>query len=248
MIMKPNLLKDKFSNIAVAEKEEQKAVITRQEQVNSKNFFSASTFTPQIEEPIVKPQPKKDIVIESQPKQKVNMFSSSAFESTKETAEGDYSNDGGNNGNIGNGGGNDSKGGNSNDEDKAKTIKFVDFSAKPKQKRKVKMFRFRLVTVVYCLIVAICTSWIITNSIKIAQISNSISQTQSNLYLNGAKLVDKIQELEDLQKSPETSSSLIPIDEIITIQPRPLEDPTEYEAQSNWFDSICNWFGNLFGG
>ncbi len=112
-------------------------------------------------------------------------------------------------------------------------------------------FRFRLLTGVFCCIMAILVGWIIGNSIEIATTSNQIvteTANQQEYNVNIAEYMSKISRLDnDTSQSPD-DDSLLPIDEIITITPQPLEDPTEYEEESNWFDSICNWLRNLFGG
>ena len=68
--------------------------------------------------------------------------------------------------------------------------------------------------------------------------------------ISDAEYLSKISRLDSdvSQSDGPQDDSLFPIDEIITITPQPLEDPTAYEEESNWFDSICNWLRNLFGG
>lgn len=114
-------------------------------------------------------------------------------------------------------------------------------------------FKFKLLTGVFCVLFCILTGWIIGNAIQIAQANSQIvSQVaQGQEYeINIAKYLSKISKLDDANKemSSPQDGSLIPIEEIIPITPQPLEDPTEYEQESNWFDKICNWFKNLFGG
>ena len=114
-------------------------------------------------------------------------------------------------------------------------------------------FRFRLLTGVFCCIMAILVGWIIGNSIELATTSEQIASstaTQEEYNVNIAEYLSKISRLDsDAQQSDgPKDDSLLPIDEIITITPQPLEDPTAYEEESNWFDSICNWLRNLFGG
>lgn len=114
-------------------------------------------------------------------------------------------------------------------------------------------FRFRLLTGVFCCIMAILVGWIIGNSIELATTSEQIASstaTQEEYNVNIAEYLSKISRLDsDVQQSDgPKDDSLLPIDEIITITPQPLEDPTAYEEESNWFDSICNWLIHLFGG
>lgn len=114
-------------------------------------------------------------------------------------------------------------------------------------------FRFRLLTGVFCCIMAILTGWIIGNFVEIASTSSQIATetaSQQQYNVNIADYLSKISRLDsDVENADSPADdSLFPIDEIITITPQPLEDPTEYEQESNWFDSICNWIRNLFGG
>lgn len=127
---------------------------------------------------------------------------------------------------------------------------FFEINAKPKKKKKPMKFRFRLLTCVYCAIIAICSGWVITNAVRISNFQSSIESAQSSYELNELKIIKKIEKLDDLREESQKKegSSLLPIEEIITIQPLPLENPTEYKQESNWFDSLCNWIGHLFGG
>ena len=81
--------------------------------------------------------------------------------------------------------------------------------------------------------------------------SNQIATETANQQeynVNIAEYLSKISRLDNDTSQTPDDDSLLPIDEIITITPQPLENPTEYEEESNWFDSICNWLRNLFGG
>ncbi len=134
----------------------------------------------------------------------------------------------------------------SNDELTAKEVESIQNSSQKSCK-----FRFRLLTGVFCCIMAILVGWIIGNSIEIVSTSNQIATETANQQeynVNIAEYLSKISRLDsDTSQTPD-DDSLLPIDEIITITPQPLENPTEYEEESNWFDSICNWLRNLFGG
>lgn len=242
--MKPNFLKEKESSVSVLEKQtahdQQKPTSKTQEEKITQNSF------------------KQNQKVEEQTK--VNLFSAKAFESAKEIAE------------------KQNLFSNKKQEfvpvapakplmEEVKEIEkeqlfeptteiedeaeqFVNFSAKPKSKKKEWKFRVKLLTIIYCAVVAVSAGWVVTNSIRIAQINNTIQQSQSLVNASDIKYVQKIQELENLKDQPPKyeNSDLIPIEEFITVTPRPLQDITEYEQVSNWFDSIVNWFGNLFGG
>lgn len=113
-------------------------------------------------------------------------------------------------------------------------------------------FRMRLCTGVMCLLIALFGGWIIGNTIEIASTSAQIAETEMTKDLYEANLVSYLQKISQLDNwndnNINSDSTLIPIEEIIPIIPTPLEDPTAYERESNWFDKICNWLSNLFGG
>lgn len=113
-------------------------------------------------------------------------------------------------------------------------------------------FRMRLCTGVMCLLIALFGGWIIGNAIEIASTSAQIAETEMTKDLYEANLVSYLQKISQLDNwndnNINSDSTLIPIEEIIPIIPTPLEDPTAYERESNWFDKICNWLSNLFGG
>ena len=238
--MKPNFLKDKESSTAVLEKQ----TVTEEKQSQTKQ-----------EKPVTKPSFEKVQKSEA----KINLFSAKAFEDAKQEAEKqnvlgvkkqgfvpiiepkevvkpqqeelvepkeitpDF-------------------------EEEASS--FGSFSGKPKQKKKEWKFRVKLLTIVYCAVVAVTSGWVVTNAIRISQLNNTIQTSQNIVNASDIKYVQKIQELENLkdQEPNYENSELIPIEEFITVTPRALEDITEYEIQSNWFDNMINWFGNLFGG
>ena len=113
-------------------------------------------------------------------------------------------------------------------------------------------FRLRLCTGVMCLLIALFGGWIIGNAIEIASTSAQIAETEIAKEAYEANLVSYLQKISQLDNwndnNVNSDSSLLPIEEIIPITPTPLEDPTAYERESNWFDKICNWLSNLFGG
>lgn len=115
-------------------------------------------------------------------------------------------------------------------------------------------FRKNLITSVFCCMLAILGGWIIGNSIEIASANSQIVsqiEKQEEYSVNIIEYLSKIGKLDDnVNQTPPNSQdgTLFPIDEIIPITPQPLEDTTAYEQESNWFDKICNWIRNLFGG
>ena len=85
----------------------------------------------------------------------------------------------------------------------------------------------------------------LTNA-EIAEVAQSNNEYSANLV----QLINKISKIKTGEQHPSDADkgSLLPIEDIIPITPEPLEDVTEYEQHSNWFDKICNWLKNLFGG
>ena len=109
-------------------------------------------------------------------------------------------------------------------------------------------FRLRLLTGVFCLVVAVLGGWIIGNIVQISSTTSEIT-TATEYSVNLKDLIKNISKTDkDDQPASPSDGTLLPIEEIIPITPQPLEDTTAYEEESNWFDKICNWFKNLFGG
>ncbi len=115
-------------------------------------------------------------------------------------------------------------------------------------------FKFRLLTSVFCCLLAILGGWIIGNTVEISSTTSQIAteiKKGEEYQVNIIEYLTKIGKLDDnVNQTPPNpeDGSLLPIDEIIPITPQPLEDTTAYEQESNWFDKICNWLKNLFGG
>lgn len=124
------------------------------------------------------------------------------------------------------------------------------FEVKPKNKRKTKLgqFRLKLFTFVFCAIMAVTTGWVITNAVRISNVNKAIETVQTEHSANVIKLKNNIEKLDDLDDNPQESSDLQKVETIITVQPLPLENPTDYQETTNWFDSLCNWISGLFGG
>ena len=123
-----------------------------------------------------------------------------------------------------------------------------DLSTYAQSEIKSYKFRFKLLTGVFCCLLAILTGWIIGNIVEIATTNTEIAtQTEYAVDLKG--LISNISKL-DKDETPASPSdgSLLPIEEIIPVTPGIVEDTTGYESESNWFDKICNWLSNFFGG
>lgn len=109
-------------------------------------------------------------------------------------------------------------------------------------------FRFRLATGVFCCLLALLGGWIIGNVVQIASTSTQITSA-TEYSVNLKDLISNISRTDQEQTPAKPSDgTLLPIEEIIPITPLPVEEPTNYEEESNWFDKICNWLNNVFGG
>ena len=112
-------------------------------------------------------------------------------------------------------------------------------------------FRIKLVTGVYCILVALFGGWVIGNAVDIAQTNSSLYETvSSNQELNAeiGKIVLKIKNFDSASKNPEDGGILTEMaTEIIDVIPEDIIQPNEYVVESNWFDVLCNWIGKLFG-
>lgn len=125
------------------------------------------------------------------------------------------------------------------------------FEIQPKQKKKrtSKNFRLKLFTAVFCVFLAATTGWVITNSVRVSNLNNAIETTQKSHEANELKLIKNLNKIKDLEsKDPSTDTSLDIIEEVIKIQPLPLENFTDYQETSNFFDALCNLISGLFGG
>lgn len=112
-------------------------------------------------------------------------------------------------------------------------------------------FRIKLVTGVYCILVALFGGWVIGNAIDIAHTNASLYETVvSNQELNAeiAKIVLKIKNFDNASKNPDDVGITTEIaTEVIDTIPEDIIEPNEYVVQSNWFDILCNWLARIFG-
>lgn len=121
------------------------------------------------------------------------------------------------------------------------------FEIKPKKKKKISQFRLKLFSVLFCIGMAACTGWVITNFVRISNVNKAIESVQTEHSANVIKLKNNIEKLDDLS-NPEENSDLEKVEKIITVTPLPLEDPTDYQETTNWFNELCDWISGLFGG
>lgn len=124
---------------------------------------------------------------------------------------------------------------------------------KAKKNSKAKLnFRGKLMIIGYSAVVAVMGFLAIFNIVQInnisdrnAQIEAQISQKESSLdelfttykELNNESRISEIVETKNMTKIESTSTTNIA-----------LRDSKEYTKESNWFDSVCNFFSSLFGG
>lgn len=104
---------------------------------------------------------------------------------------------------------------------------------KVKEKRK---FRLKLVSIVYCLIFAMCGGWVIGNAIELSKTNYAISELQ---YLIKIEQLDGFQEVENGDNI---------ITSVVDIEPQPFAEPSTIQPQTNWFDKFCTWLKNILGG
>ena len=108
-------------------------------------------------------------------------------------------------------------------------------------------FRLRLIVAVYCIIIAICSAWVISNAVNINQANAGINEANTAYEINEAKYILKIEQLDNAQ--PEEDGKLSPIapENIFGVEPEPLADIAEPLKNTNWFDMFCNWVSKIFG-
>ena len=121
----------------------------------------------------------------------------------------------------------------------------------PKPKKNFS-FRIKLVTGVYCILVALFGGWGIGNTINISQTNSYLYETTAKTTEINNNIVDIIGDLTKLDSvsgDPEDDTIVVKIvAEEIDIKPEAINKPNDYQKSSNWFDVICNWIASLFGG
>lgn len=121
----------------------------------------------------------------------------------------------------------------------------------PKQKKNYS-FRIKLVTGVYCILVALFGGWVIGNAIDISQTNSYLYETTAKtaqVNSNIADIIGDLTKLDSVSSDPEDDTIVVKIiTQEIDIKPEPITKPNEYKKSSNWFDVICNWIARLFGG
>ena len=134
-------------------------------------------------------------------------------------------------------------------DEKAINKELKDIAPTPK---KSYSFRIKLVTGVYCILVALFGGWVIGNAVDIARTNANIYETaleQERVSADIEKIILKIKNFDDASQNPEDDSTVKKmITETIETTPEAPVEPNEYVVESNWFDVFCNWLSKLFGG
>lgn len=121
----------------------------------------------------------------------------------------------------------------------------------PKPKKNYS-FRIKLLTGVYCILVALFGGWIIGNTINISQVNSFLYETSlqtTQVQRNILDIIGDIKKLDSVSSDPENDGLVVKIiTEEIEITPEEITAPNDYQKSSNWFDILCNWIATLFGG
>lgn len=122
--------------------------------------------------------------------------------------------------------------------------------AQPKPKKNYS-FRIKLVTGVYCILVALFGGWVIGNAVTISKTNASLYETlsqNSQVNQNIIDILGDLAKLDSVSSNPEDDTIVVKIaTEEIEITPEAINKPNDYQKESNWFDIICNWIAGLFG-
>ncbi len=133
----------------------------------------------------------------------------------------------------------------------SQTIK-KEIESLSKKPQKNYSFRIKLLAGVYCIVIALFGGWVITNSINISKLDQSMYQTQietTEINNNISGVIKEIQKIDAVTGNEDEDSLLMQIvPEVIDITPEAITEPNKYEETSNWFDAICNWISGIFGG
>jgi len=108
----------------------------------------------------------------------------------------------------------------------------IKFNVKEKKKKK---FRLKLITVAYAIILALCCGWVTYNAVELTKTNYQIVQ-----YLI------KIDQLDTASQAQNGDGTVVT--SIVEVETRELSEPTKTQPQTNWFDRLCSFFSNIFGG
>ena len=121
--------------------------------------------------------------------------------------------------------------------------------AKPKKNYS---FRIKLITGVYCILVALFGGWVISNTINISQTNSYLYEATARtteINNNILDIIGDIEKLDSVSSDPEDDTIVVKIvTEEIQITPEAIREPNDYQKSSNGFDTFCNWISSIFGG
>lgn len=114
-------------------------------------------------------------------------------------------------------------------------------------------FRIKLITGVYCILIALFGGWVIGNTIDLVQTNNNINNAvvkTEEINADIEKILIKMGQLDQVSPEDRKDDSLLVeiTTKTIEITPEKIEDPNNYEKSSNWFDVICDAISKIFGG
>jgi hypothetical protein len=96
---------------------------------------------------------------------------------------------------------------------------------------------------------------LIYNVFSIADLNKSIGNLNNNILaenINIEKIIKDIGNMTDEDNVLDVANDLsfreIPTNSIVTVNLYEKQTVIEYKGQTNWFDSICKFLNNLFGG
>lgn len=132
------------------------------------------------------------------------------------------------------------------------TVVVEKVEQKPKFKFKPKA-KVWLVSII--IIFAMLGGLSIYNAVHIQNMHNSITETtvqSTNIQNSLKKVISNIDELTDedniLSNAQELGLKEVTEENKVEVELKPKNNVEEYESQTNFFDKICNFFRNLFGG
>lgn len=129
-------------------------------------------------------------------------------------------------------------------------------SATKKQNVKLQLrLKGKIILIAISIIIILLSSLSIFNAVKINDLNNQIVDTNQQITIEDANLKKAIKEFGELtseEKIQEQSGSLnmseVQESDIVEIELYDKQPVNKPEAKSNWFDKICGFLSNIFGG
>lgn len=130
------------------------------------------------------------------------------------------------------------------------TVEKVEQKPKFKFKPKAKAWLISII-----IIFAMLGGLSIYNAVHIQNLNNQLTETtvqSTNIGSDIKKVISSIDELTDedniMSKAQELGLKEVTEENKVEIELKPKNQVKDYESQTNFFDKICNFFRNLFGG